>query len=99
MSSYVAKVSYDLTTLFLFATDAHNRNQRSFIVAHMLYSSSETDQSIIDFSARPQICVDYNFFVRLSRLRINPNAYVPSHQGTRWTADEVEFGNACCAGW
>lgn len=63
MSSYVAKVSNDLTTLFLFPTDAHNRNQRSFIVAHMLYLSSETDQSIIDFSTRPQICVDYNFFV------------------------------------
>lgn len=99
MSSYVAKVSYDLTTLFLFATDAHNRNQRSFIVAHMLYLSSETDQSIINFATRPQICVDYNFFVRLSRLRINPNAYVPSHQGTCWTTDEVEFGNARSAGW
>lgn len=48
MSSYVAKVSYGLTTLFLFATDAHNRNQRSFILAHMLYLFSETDTSIIN---------------------------------------------------
>lgn len=48
VSSYVAKVSYKLTTLFLIVTDAHNRNQRSFILAHMLYLFSETDTSIIN---------------------------------------------------